>query len=151
MKTRLVIVIVIVLALSMISLGLDIAFAEGNSNIEGSEAGEVSTQSEVQLWGQVISVDPVYNQITVKPVYSQDNAKKRLILTVNQDTSYENASSLSQIGPNDYLSVEYIATANGGYLAKYIYRQKADTGANWNLIPEGEAPASSMPEAEVIE
>jgi len=145
--------IIIVLSVSLIFLSSIIAFAQESQIITGPDVSidKDSDEAGVQwLWGEVLNVDSVYKQVRVRFLDFLNDTERELLLTVDADTTYENISSLEEIKPKDNLSIDYIVTADGLYLAKYIGLEEAKIGTDWNL-PQEEESVSSVPGAEAIE
>jgi hypothetical protein len=90
----------------------------------------VEASDTLWLWGEVINLSIESNQITVRYLdYDTDN-EKEITLTTNEKTSYDNVPSLSNIKPQDTVSVDYYLGPGDKYFAKNISVEKPDELAN---------------------
>jgi len=144
MKVRLG--LIMALSISLIFLSSIIACAQEGNIVLGPEEPKVQDGPEVQwLWGEVLNVDPTYSQIRVRFLDFLNDTERELLLTVDDTTTYENISALEEIKPKDNLSIDYIVTGSGLYLAKYIGLEQAKKVDNWEYIQDQELP-SAIPE-----
>ncbi len=138
--------LIIALSISLIFLSSIIACAQEGNIVLGPEEPKVQDGPEVQwLWGEVLNVDPTYSQIRVRFLDFLNDTERELLLTVDNDTTYENISVLEEIKRKDNLSIDYIVTSSGLYLAKYIGLEQAKKVDNWEYIQDQELP-SAIPE-----
>ncbi|MBL7070144.1 MAG: hypothetical protein ISS27_01575 [Candidatus Omnitrophica bacterium] len=138
--------LIIALSISLIFLSSIIACAQEGNIVLGPEEPKVQDGPEVQwLWGEVLNVDPTYSQIRVRFLDFLNDTERELLLTVDNDTTYENISVLEEIKRKDNLSIDYIVTGSGLYLAKYIGLEQAKKVDNWEYIQDQELP-SAIPE-----
>ena len=78
-------------------------------------------ESEVQwLWGEVVSVDTLTGQMTVKYLDYETDTEKEISININDQTSFENAKSLAEIKAQDTVSVDYTTNPEGKNIAKNI-------------------------------
>ena len=108
-----------------------------------------SEQPEVQwIWGEVVSVDMVKNQIQVKYLDYEADMEKEMTISVDEKTTYENIKSLSELKAQDTVSIDYALTLDGKYLAKNISVEKPEAATpqpeTSNL---GQVAAPAMPQA----
>ncbi len=133
--------LIMALSISLIFLSSIIACAQEGNIILGPEDPREQDEPEVQwLWGEVLNVDPTYKQIRVRFLDFLNDTERELLLTVDDDTTYENISALEDIKLRDNLSIDYIATSDGLYMAKYIGLEQAKVSDNWEYIQDQELP-----------
>jgi hypothetical protein len=99
------------------------------------------TQVEPQtqwLWGEVVSVDTTNKTLSVKYLDYEIDQEKDIAITTNDQTSYENVNSLSEIKIKDALSIDYIVSADGKNIAKLISVEKPESEPS---TQEGITPA----------
>jgi hypothetical protein len=88
------------------------------------------TQVEPQtqwLWGEAVSVDAANKTLVVKYLDYETDQEKDVAITTDDQTSYENVSSLSEIKIKDALSIDYIIGADGKNIAKLISVEKPES------------------------
>jgi hypothetical protein len=124
MEKRRGLVLGIVGCLIFINIGL--SFSQGPQE-------EPQTQ---WLWGEAVSVDTTNKMLSVKYFDYETDQEKDIAITTDDQTSYENVSSLSEIKIKDALSIDYIIGADGKNIAKLISVEK---------------PESPMPETQNVE
>ncbi len=88
------------------------------------------------LWGEAVSVDATNKTLSVKYLDYETDQEKDIAITTDDQTSYENVNSLSEIKIKDALSIDYIIGADGKNIAKLISVEK---------------PESPMPETQNLE
>ena len=124
MKTRTGLVLGIVGCFIFISMGL-------------SFSQEPQEEPQTQwLWGEAVSVDTTNKMLSVKYLDYETDQEKDIAITTDDQTSYENVNSLSEIKIKDALSIDYIIGADGKNIAKLISVEK---------------PESPMPETQNVE
>lgn len=109
---------VLIAAAFLISAGLTLSFAQ-----------EIPTAAEAQtqwLWGEVVSVNTQNNEVVVKYLDYETEEEKEIVITVNDETVYENVSTLSEITAQDAVSIDYIVSAEGKNIAKHISVEKPE-------------------------
>jgi hypothetical protein len=103
------------------------------ANTEVSQPEAVTAQSQVQpqaqpqmqwLWGEVVAVAPDKNELKVKYLDYENDAEKEIVISTDEKTVYENVKSLTEIKPQDNLSIDYTVTVAGENLAKNISIEK---------------------------
>jgi len=104
-----------------------------------TEQASASVEPEIQwLWGEVVSVDAANKTILLKTLDYATDSEIEVSINTDDKTTYENANSLDQIKPQDTLSIDYIATAEGKNIAKNISVEKPEgmQGKQEETIPE---------------
>lgn len=97
----------------------------------------VKATSDAQwAWGEVINLDPAAKTITLKYLDYETDQEKDLVLTVDENTAYENIKSFEEIKVKDTLSIDYALASDGKNIAKNINFEKPD------LLPA--APAQTV-------
>jgi len=134
-------------------LGIAVALVLFNASFSLAQEGVTSTQApettttqasasvepEIQwLWGEVVSVDAANKTILLKTLDYATDSEIEVSINTDDKTTYENANSLDQIKPQDTLSIDYIATAEGKNIAKNISVEKPEgmQGKQEETIPE---------------
>ncbi len=114
-----------------------------------------STEPEIQwIWGEVTAVDPVAKTISIKYLDYETDQEKDITVVTNDATTYENAKVIEEIKPQDTVSVDYVAVAEGNNVAKNISVEKPDltktasteektVSVTTETIPEDVQPAVS--------
>ena len=88
---------------------------------------EMAPLADMQwVWAEVVSVDPVTDQMTLKYLDYETDTEKEMAMAVNNQTAYENVKALVEIKPTDTVSIDYIITADGKNLAKNVNVEKAE-------------------------
>ncbi|GEM_PF-1848453 len=104
---------------------------------EAAEAAEPATQenepvfdpsaSEMQwLWGEVRSVDTQKNEITIEYLDYETDTEKEIKMSVDATAAYENVKSINDIKVDDIISVDYVFSPDGRYIAKNISIEKPE-------------------------
>jgi len=117
----------------------NIAPAEVTASAEAAapaEAAEPDTQennpvlnptSEMQwLWGEVRSVDTQKNEITIKYLDYETDTEKEIKMSVDETAAYENVKSINDVKVDDIISVDYVFSPDGRYIAKNISIEKPE-------------------------
>lgn len=105
---------------------------------------ETLLEPETQwLWGEVISVDSPKNEILVKYLDYETEQEKEIAVTINEQTTYENVNAISQISPQDTVSIDYVVSIEGKNIAKNISVEKPEA----QPIPQPEAAETAVEEA----
>ena len=81
------------------------------------------------LWGEAVSVDATNKTLSVKYLDYETDQEKDIAITTDDQTSYENVNSLSEIKIKDALSIDYIVSADGKNIAKLISVEKPESPA----------------------
>jgi len=112
---------------------------------------EMAPQADMQwVWAEVVSVDPLTDQMTLKYLDYETDTEKEMAMAVNNQTAYENVKALVEIKPTDTVSIDYIITVDGKNLAKNVNVEKAE-GIQPMLEETAKIPREEekAPEAEV--
>lgn len=149
---------------SLITLNLNAVFAQDNAPSQNNVTPSNETQesvpaqdetpapipsdSDIQwLWGEVSGVDTQKNEISIKYLDYETDNEKEIKITVEDKTTFENVKSINDIRVNDTISVDYVFSADGRYIAKNISvekpeavpdLQKKNTGDIENLTSQAE-------------
>jgi len=115
---------VCVVAIAVIFAGATAALPQGaQPQKDSASANNLEPQ---WLWGEVVSVNTQSKTIQVKYLDYDTDIEKELVLTVDGQTKYENASGLDEIKPQDTISVDYIVSPDGVNLAAAISVEKLE-------------------------
>lgn len=107
-------------------LSVNLVFSQGETSPTTS-ASEIQATPELQwVWAEVVSLDPNNRQLTVKYLDYETDTEKEMLVDVNDQTTYENVKSFSEIKPQDTLSIDYTTPAEGKNIAKNINVEKAE-------------------------
>lgn len=105
---------------------------------------ETPAEPETQwLWGEVISVDSPKNEILVKYLDYETEQEKEIAVAINEQTTYENVNAISEIGPQDTVSIDYVVSREGKNVAKNISVEKPEA----QPAPQPEAAETAVEEA----
>lgn len=88
------------------------------------------TADSVQwFWGQVVSVDAANNQFVLNYLDYEGDTEKQVTINVDGGTKFANIQSLADLKPQDAVSIDYIAAADGKIIAKNISLEKPEDTA----------------------
>lgn len=76
------------------------------------------------IWGEAENIDLNTKQLTLKYLDYDTDEEKDLIVNVDTQTTFENASGLLDIRPGDNVSCDFIVTPEGNTIAKNISIEK---------------------------
>lgn len=96
------------------------------------------------VWGEVVSVDLVKKQITVKYLDYETYEEALMTLDTDDSTVFDNISGINDIKPADYLTIDYRKLDNVN-LSTLIVVEKKDAG-----VDKKEAEALKKEKADVI-
>lgn len=122
---------------SLISLNVNVAFGQDNATSPETQQSPAAAQeetvapvpsdSDIQwLWGEVGAVDSQNKEITIKYLDYETDNEKEIKITVEDKTTFENVKSINDIKANDTISVDYVFSADGKYVAKNISVEKPE-------------------------
>lgn len=93
--------------------------------VAGGEAAATLPENEVLwIWGEVTAVDVLAKQLTVKYLDYETDAEKEISMNVNNQTAFENVSSLAEIKARDTVSMDYSVDLEGKNMARSISVEK---------------------------
>lgn len=120
--------LVLVMAASLILICATLVFSQESAiSEETAMPSETQTEPETMwLWGEVISADIQKNELLVKYLEYETDLEKEITITVDDKTTYENIKSLTDIKPNDTVSIDYIVNPEGKNIAKNISLEKPE-------------------------
>ncbi len=122
MKVRAAVIYGIIVSFILINAG----FAQSQSTQTIPGATEKIEPETEWLWGEVVSVDPVTNDIKVKTLDYKNDTEIEIVVGIDDKTTYENIKSVTEIKPKDSLSIDYIIGSDGKNLAKNISLEKTE-------------------------
>ena len=123
MKINKAVLLTVFISLILINAGL--VFSQEQAAPQPNSTPEMQAESETQwLWGEVISIDPIKNELLVKYLDYENDQEKEVTVATDEKTTFENANGLSDIKPQDTISVDYVLSGDGKYLAKNISLEK---------------------------
>lgn len=106
-------------------------------------AANAGAENEAQwLWGEVSSVDPQKGEIAVRYLDYETEGEKEAIVKIEEKTTYENLSSILDIKPSDTLSIDYMVSPEGAYIAENISLEMSES------IPEPQEAPQMNPSQE---
>lgn len=110
----------------LLFLSASLAFCQEQTT-ETSSAAEIKGAQEPQwVWAEVLSLDPVKRQMTVKYLDYETDTEKEIVINADDAATYENINSFDEIKPQDTLSIDYITTAQGKNIARNINLEKPE-------------------------
>lgn len=142
----------------VLSLGIIISLMLLNVNLSFSQTNQeeqiTAPQAEPEtlwLWGEVVSVDPQKNEILIKTPDYETDQEKEIAVIVDGNTVFENVASLSEIKPNDTVTIDYMVSSDGKNIAKNINLEKPETEPTPVSEPTPEATPEAAPETSAEE
>lgn len=128
--------ILLLLVSGMVAFNAGGSFAQ-NDTVAQDAAAPASVQEEPQtvtpadsemqwLWGEVSSVDPEKNEVAIKYLDYETDTEKEIKISADENTAYENVKSIKDIKADDIVSVDYIFSPDGRYIAKNISIEKTE-------------------------
>jgi hypothetical protein len=125
-KMKLKIGLILGLTISALYLSVNLVFSQGETTPTTS-ASEIQAAQELQwIWAEVVSLDLNNHQMTLKYLDYDTDTEKEMLLSVDDQTTYENVKSFSEIKPQDTLSIDYTTSAGGKNIAKNINVEKTE-------------------------
>jgi hypothetical protein len=119
--------LILSLAVCSVFIIAGLVFSQDQPTTSASAMETQNAQQEPQwVWAEVLSLDPVNNQMTVKYLDYETDTEKEMTISTDNSTTYENINSLSEIKPQDTVSIDYITTAQGQNVAKNINVEKSE-------------------------
>jgi len=142
MKQAKVFILILVIA---VFIGLNSGLSLGQ-DLKAPEKTQALNDPDVQwLWGEVVSVDLNAKQITVKYLDYDTYQDKESAINVDEQTTYENLTSLEEIKPQDTISVDYIISLEGKNLARNISLEKPEEDLKAPQLETNEEPLKEAP------
>lgn len=130
----------IFILLIVIFMGLNLGLSLGQELKVPEKTAPVSEPEVQWLWGEVVSVDANAKQITIKYLDYDTYQDKETTINVDEQTTYENLTSLGEIKPQDTISVDYIISLEGKNLARNISLEKPEGPEAPQIEPNEEPP-----------
>lgn len=118
-----------VFIIALFILGVTFLHQEASFSQEAAPKEAQVEQETEWLWGEVVSIDEASGKITIKYLNYENDTEEQATLTVSEKTVYENTTSLSQIKPNDTVSIDYIISNQGEKIIKTINLEKPEEEA----------------------
>lgn len=88
---------------------------------------EQAAESEIQwIWGEAISIDIPKNELLIQYLDYDTDEDRQISISVDDKTSFENASSLLDIKPHEVVIVDFLAYPDGKNIAKNINVEKPE-------------------------
>lgn len=137
-------------AVSFLAGGVCLAedLGRGSKAVEEQAVADSGVREVQWLWGEVLSVDTSRKQINVKYLDYETDNEKEIVLSVNSKTSYENISDITELKPQDIVSVDYLSEPGGGNTAVNISVEKLEENRD---IPEEAGAQDPQPTGEAGE
>jgi hypothetical protein len=141
--------LVFIIAASIMLLVAGSIVAQENKTEESRPA---VAEPEVQwLWGEVVSIDAQNNLLLVKYLDYETDSEKEVTIGVDAKTAYENIKSLTDIKPQDNVSIDYVIGQDGKSVAKNISLEKpeAENPQKPSVQESEQAQNATLPQAAV--
>lgn len=100
------------------------------------------------IWGSVINLDNQNKRFSVKYFDYEADQEKEIVLSVDENTAFENFKSLDELKIEDTLSVDYLVGLDNKNIAKNISLEKPDIVSVQE--PKAQAPARLEPVVETL-
>jgi len=143
-KTLSVLAISIFSVFSLVALALAEETTTAPASTQAADPALPAVRSDTQwVWGEVTSTDIQAKSLTLKYLDYEADQEKNIVLTVDDNTAYENIKSIDEIKEKDVLSVDYLIV-DGKNIAKNISLEKLDA-----VMPE--AASSAAPSVETAQ
>ena len=124
------------------NMGLSLAAGEKATEPQALAVNENEFQ---WVWGEVVAVDPTKSELSVKYLDYESDTEKQMTLSVDEKTTYENVKSLSEIKPQDTVSIDYSSPVGGKNIARNVSVEKPEA------TPAMEEPAAVKEEPKAAE
>ena len=144
--------VILGVTISVVFLSANLVFSENQATLS-TPATETQNAPEPQwVWAEVLSLDPMNHQMTVKYLDYEADTEKEMMVNTDDNTTYENVKSLSEIKPQDTVSIDYITTAEGKNIAKNINVEKTEgiqplPDETIKTAPQAQTETAANPEA----
>ncbi|MCM8800084.1 MAG: hypothetical protein NC900_05110 [Candidatus Omnitrophica bacterium] len=79
------------------------------------------------IWGEVISVDTNNKQINIKYFDYETDTEKEMLISIDENTTYEGVNSLLEIKPEDTVSIDYVIKDNKNIARLITIEKPQDT------------------------
>ncbi len=110
--------------LAICFLSLPLAFAQ--NQVQSSDFQQSAPSDEVLwVWGEVKAIDQGQSAVTISYIDYQTEEDRELIISVPQETKFENISGISGLKVGDTVSVDYVAK-DGKNTTKHISVEKIE-------------------------
>jgi hypothetical protein len=128
----------------------------------GKEAKEAQTKSQSQtqspsapeadlqwLWGEIVAVNSQNKEMKVKYIDYDSDTEKEVNIYVDDKTTFENVDTLDAIKPQDGVSIDYVISDTGKFIAKNVSLEKAEDMEETGevVVPQEELKAPAAPDA----
>ncbi len=116
--------------IGMVLLSSGIVFAQAAK--EGADAlslGQPSAAAEADLqwlWGEIVSVSSQSKEMKVKYIDYESDTEKEVSIYVDEKTTFENVDTLDAIKPQDGVSIDYVISDAGRFIARNVSLEKAE-------------------------
>ncbi len=129
----------------------DMGLKKAAAAVESVAPAKAALDADIEwLWGEVITVDEAAKTIKVKYLDYETDQEKEIIVSVNEQTTYENVAALNQIHAGDTISVDYTLEAGGANIAKNVSVEKTESeNAEMPGIPASAIPPEAGEKAAV--
>ncbi len=125
MSKKILSVVVFLFVAGLLTLANILCAEETNVYETAPVTVEAQTQA-VYVFGEVVSVDPEVNGITIQYYDYEANELKEMILLLDSNTKFENFQAISEITAGDTVNAEY-NIAEGKNLVQNISVEKMET------------------------
>jgi hypothetical protein len=111
--------------------------------IAASQKSVAQNGTDLQwVWGEIVNLEEHDRTITLEYLDYEVDQEKKIVLSVDQDTVFENVKGFTDLKPKDTLSVDYLAGPDNVNIAKNISLDKPEDLAA--VSPSGAAAADSI-------
>jgi len=120
------IILAVGLTVSLILTSTILAFSQEQTPLKAPVLDSQAESDTQWLWGEVVSVDIPKNELLVKYLDYDTEQEKEMVISINNNTVYENVRTASEIKSHDAVSIDYVLAAGGMTLAKKISIEKPE-------------------------
>ena len=128
MKRRTAIIAAGIVVLVFVCSGIVLAQARKEAK-EAQAKPQPSTPPEADLqwlWGEIVAVNSQNKEMKVKYIDYETDTEKEVSIYVEDKTTFENVDTLDAIKPQDGVSIDYVISDTGKFIAKNVSLEKAE-------------------------
>lgn len=85
---------------------------------------EVKEEALEWVWGDVVSVDAENKSFSVTYLDYEADSEKEIAFSIDEKTVFENVQDLTQLNPQDSVSVDYLVNNDGKNMARLVSAEK---------------------------
>ena len=151
MKRRTAIIAAGIVVLVFVCSG--IVFAQARKEAKEAQAKPqppTTPEADLQwLWGEIVAVNSQNKEMKVKYIDYESDTEKEVNISVDDKTTFENVDTLDTIKPQDGVSIDYIISDTGKFIAKNVSLEKAEDMEETGevVVPQAESKVPAAPDA----